>query len=73
MPSFQDLEMSYRRGYHDGAWELFQSIRHLLSMTERERTLAWIQQDIRHWRVDDHASKPASGSCVLVHGLPENG
>jgi len=53
MPTYQDPEMSYRRGYHDGAWELFQSIRHLLPAADRERALAWIQQDIRHWRVDE--------------------
>ena len=51
MSAFLDPEMSYRRGYEHGAWELFHAIEDHLPPSIREEAKTWIQRDIRTWRV----------------------
>jgi hypothetical protein len=70
MTSFQDPEMSYRRGCHDGALELFQAIQHLLPASERERLRASIQREIGSWRIDDPVGKTSERTSESqIHSL----
>ena len=57
MNRFDDPEMSYRRGYEHGAWDLFKTIEHLLPASARQDAKNWIQHDIRNWRADNLAGR----------------
>jgi len=46
-----DLEMSYRRGYQDGAVETFRAIERFLDASTREVVRAWVEQDVNGWRL----------------------
>ena len=45
-----DPEMSYRRGYQDGAVETFHAVERFLDPAVREIVSAWIEQDVNGWR-----------------------
>ena len=53
MPAFgmDDPEMSYRRGYQDGAVETFRAIERFLDVPTREVVRAWVEQDVNGWRL----------------------
>ena len=57
MNRFSDPEMSYRRGYEHGAWEIFNAIEHLLPASAREDARTWIRQEVRHWRAENIAGR----------------
>jgi hypothetical protein len=46
-----DPEMSYRRGYQDGAVETFHAVEQFLDPAVREIVSAWIEQDVNGWRL----------------------
>ena len=41
-----DPEMSYRRGYHQGAQQAFDAIKHLLPVPQKLIVNAWITEDV---------------------------
>jgi hypothetical protein len=45
-----DPEMSYRRGYQDGAVETFRAVERFVDLATREVVRAWIEQDVNGWR-----------------------
>ena len=47
-------EMSFRRGYQQGAIELFYAIERFLDPATREVVRAWIEKDVYIWRVASH-------------------
>jgi hypothetical protein len=46
-----DSEMSYRRGYQEGATETFRAVERFLNPATREALRAWIEEDVYGWRV----------------------
>jgi hypothetical protein len=46
-----DPEMSYRRGYQDGASEMLHAVEHFLDPATRDVVRAWVEQDINGWRI----------------------
>ena len=46
-----DPEMSYRRGYQDGASELLRAVERFLDPATREAVRGWVEQDINGWRL----------------------
>ena len=46
-----DPEMSYRRGYHQGAQQVLDAIKHCLPVQQRSIVHAWIAADACKWRV----------------------
>src|SRR5260370_32967069 len=46
-----DPEMSYRRGYQDGAGETFRAVERSLDLATREAVRAWIEQEVNRWRL----------------------
>jgi hypothetical protein len=46
-----DPEMSYRRGYQDGAPEMLGAVERFLDPATRDIVLAWIEQDINGRRL----------------------
>jgi hypothetical protein len=47
-----DPEMSYRRGFQQGAVTVFETIEHLLSVQERSILYGWLRRDVAQWRKD---------------------
>ena len=45
-----ESEMSFRRGYQQGAIEVFYAIEWFLDPTTREVLQAWIEKDVFMWR-----------------------
>jgi hypothetical protein len=53
-----DPEMSYRRGYQDGALEMFRAVERFLDPTARQVVRGWIEQDINGWRLKAMLGQP---------------
>ena len=53
-----DLEMSFRRGYQQGATEVFYAIERFLDPATREILQAWIEKDVYIWRVKAMLGRP---------------
>src|SRR5262249_56056184 len=53
-----DLEMSFRRGYQQGAIEIFFAIERFLDPATREVLQAWIEKDVYIWRVKGMLGRP---------------
>ena len=51
MREMQDPEMSYRRGYQQGANDLFEAIRPWLQAAEAALVNDWINSDLLNWRL----------------------
>ena len=51
MDEYADPEMSYRRGYQHGAWELFVAIDAFLPAAIATQVREWILRDLREWRL----------------------
>ena len=51
-------EMSFRRGYQQGAIELFYAIERSLDPATREVLQAWIEKDVYIWRVKAMLGRP---------------
>jgi hypothetical protein len=48
---FDDPEMSYRRGYHQGASAVFDRVAEYLPPLISGTVRAWIERDLHEWRV----------------------
>jgi hypothetical protein len=46
-----DPEMSYRRGYQDGASAMLHAVERFLDPAARDIVRLWIEQDINGWRL----------------------
>ena len=51
MNEMHDPEMSYRRGYQQGASEVFDAIKHWLQAPENAELNEWINSDLLKWRL----------------------
>jgi hypothetical protein len=63
-----DSEMSYRRGYHQGAQKVLDAIKHCLPMRQRSIVHAWIAEDVCKWRVaalKGESKREHDGSTVM--------
>jgi hypothetical protein len=58
----EDPEMSFRRGYEQGAIETFQSIQRFVDPRTREVLRAWIEKDVYVWRTTPYSAIPRFGS-----------
>ncbi|MDE1973801.1 MAG: hypothetical protein KGI48_11505 [Hyphomicrobiales bacterium] len=45
-----DPEMSYRRGFAQGAFAVFETIEHALPVRERSIMYGWLQGEVAKWR-----------------------
>jgi hypothetical protein len=58
MSSFDDPEISYRRGYEHGAWQLFEDIETLLPEAVRSEIRSWVYNEVHSkWRVPNLAGE----------------
>ncbi len=77
-----DPEMSYRRGYQDGAFEMLRAVERLLDPATRQVVHTWIEMDVDGWRLaavrrcpptwrltELNAQRDASAK-ILRHGPP---
>ena len=63
-----DPEMCYRRGYHHGAQQVFDAIKHCLPVQQRSIVHAWIAEDVCKWRVAGlkrESKREPDGSTVM--------
>jgi len=63
-----DPEMCYRRGYHQGALQVFDAIKHLLPPPQKLIVHAWIAEDVCKWRVaglKGESKRDPDGSTVM--------
>ena len=63
-----DPEMSYRRGYHQGAQQVLDAIKHCLHVQQRSIVHAWIAEDLLKWRVaglKGESKRDHDGSTVM--------
>ena len=63
-----DPEMCYRRGYHQGAQQVLDAIKHLLPVGQSLIVHAWITEDVCKWRVaglKGESKRDHDGSTVM--------
>jgi hypothetical protein len=63
-----DPEMSYRRGYHQGAQQVLDAIKHFLPVRQSSIVHAWIAEDLGKWRVaalKGESKREHNGSTVM--------
>jgi hypothetical protein len=65
---YDDPEMSYRRGYYQGAWATFQAVQHVLPSPASAAIRAWIERRVFAWRLENMRGK--SGRKEGLAGLP---
>src|SRR5262245_28794862 len=53
-------EMSFRRGYQQGAIEVFYAIERFLDPATREVLQAWIEKDVSRWRAKAMLGHPST-------------
>ena len=63
-----DLEMSFRRGYQQGAIEIFFAIERFLDPATREVLQAWIEKDVYIWRVKAMLGRPPKWRLNMLAG-----
>ena len=51
MPDRSDPETAYRRGYQQGAAEIFRAVEQRLDPATRTTVRKWIETDVQEWRV----------------------
>jgi len=61
-------EMSFRRGYQQGAIELFYAIEPFLDPATREVVRAWIEKDVYIWRVKAMLGQPPNWRLNMLAG-----
>jgi glycosidase len=71
MPSNEnnDTEMSYRRGYQNGAFEIFRAVEQFLDPATREVVRTWIEKDIDGWRIAALRSRPPTWRLTNLNVL----
>lgn len=63
-----DPEMSYRRGYHQGAQQILDAIKQHLPVRQSSIVHAWIAEDVCKWRVaamKGESKREHDGSTVM--------
>ena len=63
-----DPEMSFRRGYHQGAQQVLDAVKHYLPRPQKLIVQAWIAEDVRKWRVaglKGESKRERDGSTVM--------
>ena len=61
-------EMSFRRGYQQGAIEVFCAIERFLDPATREVLQAWIEKDVFMWRVKAMLGHPPNWRLNMIAG-----
>jgi hypothetical protein len=64
-----DPEMSYRRGYQDGALEMLRAVERFLDPTTRQVARGWIEQDINGWRLKAMLGQPPTWRLTELNVL----
>jgi hypothetical protein len=64
----EEAEMSFRRGYQQGAIDVFYAIERLLDPTTREVLKAWIEKDVSIWRVKAMLAHPPTWRLNMIAG-----
>ena len=62
-----DPEMSYRRGYQDGALETLHAVERFLDPAIRKVVQGWIEQDINGWRLKAMLGHPPTWRLADVN------
>jgi hypothetical protein len=63
-----ELEMSFRRGYQQGAIEVFFAIERFLDPATREVLQAWVEKDVYIWRVKAMLGRPPKWRLNMLAG-----
>jgi hypothetical protein len=63
-----DPEMSYRRGYQDGALETLRAVERFLDPTTQQVARSWIEQDINGWRLRAMLGQPPTWRLTELQG-----
>ena len=61
-------EMSFRRGYQQGAIDIFCAIERFLDPATREVVRAWIEKDVYIWRVKAMLGHPPNWRLNMLAG-----
>ena len=61
-------EMSFRRGYQQGAIEVFYAIERFLDPTTREVLKDWIEKDVFMWRAKAMLGHPPTWRLNMIAG-----
>jgi hypothetical protein len=61
-------EMSFRRGYQQGAIDVFYAIERFLDPASREVLKAWIEKDVSIWRVKAMLDHPPTWRLNMIAG-----
>jgi glycosidase len=67
-----DPEMSYRRGYQDGAFETFRAVERFLDPPTRNVIRTWIEEDIDGWRLAGTHTYPPTWRLTNLINLKAN-
>ena len=70
-----DPEMSYRRGYQQGAWAVLNAIKHCLPVRQSLIMHAWIAEDLQKWRLaglKGESKREHNGSAVMCQPPTEH-
>jgi hypothetical protein len=62
-PEFENAELSYRRGYEHGAYDVLQLVRDGADVAEIGR---WLDVDIHVWRVEGMIERMKSGRVKSI-------
>ena len=62
-PEFENAELSYRRGYQQGAHDVLQLVRDGLYPEEIRR---WVDVDVRRWRIEGMVERAKSGRVKRI-------
>src|SRR5262249_43278271 len=66
-------EMSFRRGYQQGAIDTFLAIERCLDPTTREVLQAWIEKDVSMWRAKAMLGHPPNWRVKNISGSKASG
>jgi hypothetical protein len=64
-----DPEMSYRRGYQDGALEMLRAVERFLDPATRQVARGWREQDINGWRLKAMLGQPPTWRLTELSAL----
>jgi hypothetical protein len=64
-----DPEMSYRRGYQDGAFEMLRAVERFLDPATLEVVRRWVEQDINGWRLKAMLGHPPTWRLTNLNAL----
>jgi hypothetical protein len=64
-----DPEMSYRRGYQDGAFQMLHAVERFLDPATRDVVRGWVEQDINGWRLKAMLGHPPTWQLAKLNAL----